>query len=324
MYSPVYIDLYSKSRCGKVEAFQELVRMSDEGDKLAKCYYAVILKRSTILTVPKNISKAVSLFKEVMPWLLEMESSDEYNSAHIWYILAVILLEDLGIGEYDKARAIQYYKMSFDKGHALAQCDLANCYDIGDSVEQNIFKARSYYELSAEQGFAVAQNNACLCYELGEGCKQDQGKALRFAEMAAEQGNSGALYNLVIYYIYGKGVEIDPLRALKYCQESAAQGDLDSLYVLGDSYIRGYGQEIDCIKGFQLLLSAANRHHDLSQIYVAECYHIGQGVAVNIIEAVRYLRRAVKIKNSTTTIAEDLMSEYAEEYKAQVKNCVMI
>jgi TPR repeat protein len=331
MFSPTYIDLYAKSRCGKVEAFQELVRMSNEGDKMAKGYRAMILQRSSVTVIPKNKPQAIVLLGEIMEWLFQIEHDDVFDAANSWYLLGFCYYEAIGVEQQDKMKAVHYYKLAFEKNHALAQCALGNCYDVGDGVKQNIPKALSYYELSADQGFPVAQSNVGMCYEYGEGCTIDLEKAIRYATLAAEQGYVDALYNLSMYYFYGKGVPLDPARGVQYCQQGADLGDLECLYILGDCYMRGCDVRKDTDKGFQLLLSAANRHHDLSQIYVAECYHKGQGVAVNIIEAVRYLRRAAENRQTdsdhiclkddleeSVAIANELLKEYQEEYQAQV------
>ena len=329
MFSPVYIDLYSKSRSGKVDAFEELVRMSDEGDNLAKGYQAMIFQRSSILIVPKNKPRAKILLEEIIPWLFEKEYDDVYDAAHVWYLLGFCYYEAIGIGKQDKNKAVHYYKLSFDKGHALAQCALGNCYDVGDGVKRDLKKALEYYELSADQGFPVAQSNTGMCYEYGEGCDVNLQLAVEYTEKAAEQGYVDALYNLAMYYFYGKGVEADSEKGMDFCQQGAAQGDLECLYILGDCYLRGYDVQKDEKKGFDYILSAANRNHDLSLVYVAELYYKGTGVDENVVEAVRYLRRAIARSDNDEVDdfckdqkllphAKDLLRAYEEEYRAQV------
>lgn len=323
-FSPTYIDLYAKSRCGNTEAFQELGQMSTDGDNLAKGYYAMIYQRSSIITIPRNEARATQLLEELIDWLFQVEHEDVYNAANVWYLLGFCYYEAIGVKKQDKERAVHFYQLSFDRGHALAQCALGNCYDVGEGVKQNIPKALTYYELSADQGFPVAQSNVGMCYEFGEGCRVDLDKAFKFADMAAEQGYVDALYNLAMYYFYGKGVDIDPVKGIEYCRRGADLGDLECLYIMGDCYLRGYCVSIDDARGFEFIHAAASRGHEVSMIYAAECYQEGRGVAADIIEAVRMLRRVQKSQSSYMAqdtekqLAQTLLDEFKDEYKAQV------
>jgi TPR repeat protein len=166
-----------------------------------------------------------------------------------------------------------------------------------------------------------------LCYELGEGITKDLEKAVHFAKLAAEQNYSSAIYNLVVYHMYGRGVDHDPRKALEYCQRSAAQGDLDSMFILGDMYLRGYVVKSDPIKGFNLFLAAAQHNHKLSQAYAGECLGLGVGVEADVIEAVRYLRRARIIKEGecakdhqrSCEVATSLIERFKDRYSQQVR-----
>ena len=53
-------------------------------------------------------------------------------------------------------------------------------------------EAVKWYRLSAEQGDAVAQYNLALCYENGDGVSKDIVEARRCYQKAAEQGDEGA------------------------------------------------------------------------------------------------------------------------------------
>ena len=59
-----------------------------------------------------------------------------------------------------------------EQGDAMAQLDIAFCYNNGKGVEQCYSKAAYWYEKAAEQGLPKAQHNLGFSYYNGEGVKQ--------------------------------------------------------------------------------------------------------------------------------------------------------
>jgi TPR repeat protein len=328
----LYVDLYSKARCGKVDAFKQLEALSDEGDRLASGYLAMILHRSPIMIIPRDKPRAALLIADLLPWLFEVEHDDGKDAPDIWYLLGFCFFEGIVVGKEKQKKSIHYYQLAFEREHALAQCALGNCYDVGDVVKQDLSRAVSYYKMSADQGFPVAQCNYSMCNEYGEGCEANQAIAVEYAQLAADQGYVDSLYTLSMYYFYGNGVHVDPVKATHYCKEGADQGDLECMYILGDCYMRGYVVEQDKTKGIQLLLSGAERNHDLCQVYVANCFLSGHGLEKDVIEGVRYLRRLINGPTNDDNAeypdnvngensreeAKRLLIETQEEYKEQV------
>ena len=344
MFSPVYVKLHTQCRCGDVNAFNELQRMSEENDNLAKGFLSLVYNDSFGVVIPYSRYEAKRLMEGVIDWLLDKGKEDEYDSAHAWYLLGACHFNDLGVSKPDHVEAVEYFKLAAEKGHSLAQCALGNCYDDGDGIKQNVQKAISYYELSAAQGFPLAQCNLGKCYEHGDGCEKDMNKAVYYYKLAADQNFADALYNLSICYLFKhEGVELNYERGVELCERAAAQGDLDSLFFLCRIYLKHVPHvniNSNPAKAFQYALSAADRHHAHSQVVVACCYRKGTGVCADVIEAVRYARRALKYYregmyaryNRTSEQFDEKYSEMAtkilsvleDEYRAQVSCCSFI
>ena len=146
-----------------------------------------------------------------------------------------------------------------------------------------------------------------------------------YVEQSAGQGYAGGMYGFGQYYLAGKGgLERNASKAMRLFQESADQGYAPGLYAVGlhNMAVTRLNKE----RGFQYLLAAADQHHCRALSRVARCYYEGEGVAADIIEAVRYLRRAEKLITTVpeysvfeATIARQL-EQYAPEYKAQVSD----
>lgn len=49
-----------------------------------------------------------------------------------------------------------------------------------------------WYTLAAKQGFAIAQHNLAVCYEKGQGVEKDINKAIEWYKKAAQQGFESA------------------------------------------------------------------------------------------------------------------------------------
>jgi len=91
---------------------------------------------------------------------------------------------------------IELLEKAAEQGDAMAQLDIAFCYNNGKGVEQCYSKAAYWYEKAAEQGLPQSQFNLALCYRKGEGVEQSLSKAAYWYEKAAEQGHAKAQHNL--------------------------------------------------------------------------------------------------------------------------------
>jgi Ca2+/Na+ antiporter len=112
-----------------------------------------------------------------------------------------------------------------EKGDAEAQYTLAQRYFYGDDIiDKNHAEAVKWYRMAAEQGHALAQNDLAYCYNRGRGVPEDKEEGIRWYRQAAEQGNAMAQCNLGHCYYNGDGVDKDRTEALKWYRKAAEQG----------------------------------------------------------------------------------------------------
>ena len=117
------------------------------------------------------------------------------KSIKVLFLCAVLLVVFTGSLQADDT----YSELLLQKaksGDAVAQNELALCYNEGKGVVQDHKEAVKWYRLAAEQGYARAQFNLGLMYDKGEGVIQDFKEAVRCYRLAAEKGNAPAQYNL--------------------------------------------------------------------------------------------------------------------------------
>ena len=57
----------------------------------------------------------------------------------------------------DKKKAIKYYKLAVEQGHAGAQYNGGRMYVLGDGVEHDLAEALKRFELAAAQGHQESQ-----------------------------------------------------------------------------------------------------------------------------------------------------------------------
>ena len=73
-------------------------------------------------------------------------------------------------------------------GDIYACYNVAECYYLGDGVEQDYEKALHWYLIAAEKGDAQAQFSTGWFYMTGTGVKQDKRMGLKWIHRATAQG----------------------------------------------------------------------------------------------------------------------------------------
>ena len=99
------------------------------------------------------------------------------------YSRAVYPMSEYGQGvEPDLTKAIEWYQKAADKGHALAQTNLAYFYLFGIGVTKDEKHAFELYQKAAKQNCAPALKSLAFMYIQGLGTNQDVPKAFASLE----------------------------------------------------------------------------------------------------------------------------------------------
>ena len=155
----------------------------------------------------------------------------------------------------------------------------------------------SPYEGIAEWAEPLAQRGSTPCqriigelYAYGKGVRRDYQKALEYLRMAAGDGDSIAQYELGRIFLEGEGVKADNDKAFLYLSLSASNGNADAEALIGLLLFKHERYE----EAAKFLLRAAKKGIAEAQNALGLMFEVGLGVEENMVEAVRWLRKAAE------------------------------
>ncbi len=159
-------------------------------------------------------------------------------------------------------------------GDPEAQFRLGSAYDTGSGVRRSGRRALKYYLMAAEQGHAEAQNSVASGLQ-AEGKYEE---ALLWYERAAEQHHALAINNLAYLYDVGLGISQDRQKAFNLYSRSAALGWAEAMWNIANMYGAGQLGEIDlpnaCLWTTRARAYASSEHSKLLQYLAnAEAYY---------------------------------------------------
>lgn len=150
-----------------------------------------------------------------------------------------------------------------ERGHAMAQYNLAQMYRAGDGVERDAKQAHRWYEVAASQGgiaAAAASVGLAEMYYGGDGVERDYGLARHHLEQAVRMAGqhsdflAGHYYSsLAMMYRYGIGAERNAAVARRWMERAVARQLRYSHQILARMYYTGEGGRRDYDKAFKLL-----------------------------------------------------------------------
>lgn len=152
----------------------------------------------------------------------ELEERATANDAVAQFELALFYLNVRG----DEASALKWLQASEKSGHLDAVFKVAQCYENGELVKQNVRLAASRFRKAAEQGHVQAQVECAKMFLIGKGVVQDEEEAFTWYQRAAEQGHAEAQYNVGEMYSIGRIVPADLEQAKFWLRLAAASGHL--------------------------------------------------------------------------------------------------
>lgn len=136
---------------------------------------------------------------------------------------------------YDPVKAFNLLTRAAEAGSPEAQFELAQLYEIGLGVEQDVARALELYRTAADADFADAINDlGFLYFQGGLGILPDREQGLRFFERAADLRHPQAMYNYAALIDDGLVDNKGPRDAARYLYSSLRAGSSDVFELLRD------------------------------------------------------------------------------------------
>jgi hypothetical protein len=221
----------------------------------------------------------------------------------------------LGNGvQQDTAKAMYWYRRSAKRGYARAMASLGTAQTLGGKGASVQAKAEGFRWLlgAAEIGLIGAMCNAGRCLELGVGVEADPVAAATWYTRAAQGDSTEGSYLLALCYFNGAGVKADESKAMLMLEWAATKGHAKAQGMFGAKLLTGKGTKKDPVKGVWMLKQAAGAGHVDSMYALGLIYHVGQPVKKDLAKAADWLDRAARAGHPNA-------KAYAKKHQLQTK-----
>ncbi len=195
----------------------------------------------------------------------------------------------------DQDRLIESLMRATEHGIPTAQYKLAQMYEKGNGVPQDMLKAISLYEQAA------TQNHPEACYALGKIYGNDQDghdpnypEAFKWFLKGAKLGHIHCQYEVSLLYHQGNGVKQDAKTAAVWCVKAATHGDPQAQYYIGNVFWAVKGVKKNYDSAFTWFRKAAMRDFADAQNDLGICYYYGKGVKKDLKKAYEWLLKAAQ------------------------------
>ena len=196
----------------------------------------------------------------------EIRPASEMGNASADMVLHIIYYDGVNCPA-DKERANEYLNSSAEKGCVVAQRELGHDIYYDDGREE---EGVQWIKKAAEQGDALAQVYLAECYENGHVVKEDVAEAVKWYRKAAEQGNPIAFTALAECYCYGRGVNQDYTEAVKWLKKAIEQGDNIGYKLLAEYYQDCDELKQDYAEAVKWNLKAAEKGYGTAKSWLAD------------------------------------------------------
>jgi hypothetical protein len=153
--------------------------------------------------------------------------------------LAESLRNGWGSAGKDPKKAMTIAESAFNSGVSGAAMIVAEAYQYGDGVNQDLGKAREWYEKGASKGDAGSMRALGEMIGGEDAPPADAGRARQLIERAASLGDHEALRLVAERHETGNGVDKDVKKAVQLYERAAAAGDRTAAKKVGDIYVQG-------------------------------------------------------------------------------------
>jgi uncharacterized protein len=264
---------------------------------------AIQSQKLTVIEQDKRYRQARSIYNRITDYGFESRFNSEAMPKRSGQI---DLFEDNPLQPYfdmlkQLADIFIVFQQLADQGYGKAYFPLANMYEGGRGISQNIEKTMYYGSLAFDWCFANQSLNdpevwkdLAGMFRYGRDVKEDEQQAVFLYRKAAEQGDTDAQNNLGLMYLYGQGVRQDYRQAMLCFRKAAEQGNVYAQTNLGVMYANGYGIEQDNEQAVFLYRNAAEQGYADAQNNLGEMYANGYGIEQDNEQAVFWYRKAAE------------------------------
>jgi TPR repeat protein len=172
---------------------------------------------------------------------------------------------------------------------ARAQATLGWAYLQGEGVPRDVPVAIKWFEAAAAQGHAYSLFNLAMVYGAGWGAPKDEERAWKLADKAAAFRHPEAMAGVARHMLTEPAEQRNLPRAIRYLIAAADADQQHAIYMLGRQYHRGNTGR-DAQRAFQALQRASDRQSLAAQVWIAQAYARGLGVAADAARAEELFR----------------------------------
>lgn len=209
----------------------------------------------------------------------DQQAKDELTAADTLFEQA---LEAYQHADYGKA--IYYYTIASEKGHAPSMNNLAHIYYMIKDFEDDA-KAFFWYQKSALADDKDSMNGLGMCYKHGIGCQVDIEKAIYWLNKAADAQLALANNNLGDIYSEDGLLSFNLDKALEHFQTAANQGEPKNNWL---GYL--YDSKGDYQKALEYYQLGSEEGNEISTYNLAVLHWYGLGTDKNIELAIAYFQ----------------------------------
>ncbi|MQY44999.1 hypothetical protein GAO09_02785 [Rhizobiales bacterium RZME27] len=146
--------------------------------------------------------------------------SDQIRNSWEWFNAAEFYQARDSGNAQDAVKVARYFRVSAEKGNAVAAFKLGELYEHGAGVAEDPVQAFNWYIRSAAKNDKHGQLKVGWCYQKGIGVQADLKIAAIWYRVSAENGNIWAYHMLAFMLADGDGVKKDVALARRYLELS--------------------------------------------------------------------------------------------------------
>ena len=270
-----------------VQYAAELTQKAQQNDIEAILALAALYLSDNIIPGFHDINQAIALLNQ----------AQALDSIDATVMLGIVYLQGTAIKQ-NHQKAFKLFRTAAQQGNATAQCYLAECYLHGKGVKYNDNLAVEWMKKAADQHDVYAQQNLSDFYLMGKITPKNEQLGIYYKTLAAEQGLAVAQIDLARCYATGYGVKKDYTVAFEWYLAAAEFEEPYAVYQVGSYLLQGrIGQYPNATAAFPWFLKAAELGDADAEAQVAYQLLLGNGVPVNVEQALEWALKAVNRKN---------------------------